>query len=318
MTVTTGGRVRICAGSDSSSSSRSPSRERTSTSRWSGSATSWAAVGSSTSLTVAMTPSSSSALITSVDFRRIPAASSPTVTDSGSLISSRLISCGGSGGGGIGSDPSRAGAAGSAGAATAAAARPGRGRGAAGRGGARGGARGRAPAARAPGGGRAGRGRAHRARVGGLRLGGQLAAAPELDPQLVGLRGEERAHGPHALVAHALERHDQVLAGDAQLLRQVDDLYPCRHARLPPLPAREPARENDYRTLLRRPARPLERPGQSARLQRLLHAFDGRAHPRASPPRDPLTIHSCLARLVPYPPDQLRLPPHFPARHSRP
>src|SRR4029077_8089318 len=84
----------------------------------------------------------------------------------------------------------------------------------------------------------------------GLRLGGKLAPAAELDPQLVGLRGEERAHGPPALVAHALDRHDQILAGAAQLLRQVDDFYPCRHARFPPLPTRK----NDYRTLLRRGA----------------------------------------------------------------
>src|SRR3970282_1991261 len=62
------------------------------------SATSLAAVGSSISLTVAMTPSSSSALMTSPDFRRIFSASSPTVTDSGTRISSRLTSTGGSGG----------------------------------------------------------------------------------------------------------------------------------------------------------------------------------------------------------------------------
>src|SRR5882672_8243286 len=102
ITVTTGGRGRICAGSDSSSSSTSPSIERTCTSKWNLSATSLAAVGSSTSLTVAITPRSTSALITSVVLWRIAAASSPTVTDSGSLISSRLISCGGSGGGGRG------------------------------------------------------------------------------------------------------------------------------------------------------------------------------------------------------------------------
>src|SRR5882724_8612094 len=102
ITVTTGGRGRIWAGSDSSSSSTSPSSERTCTSKWNLSATSLAAVGSSTSLTVAITPRSTSALITSVVLWRIAAASSPTVTDSGSLISSRLISCGGSGGGGRG------------------------------------------------------------------------------------------------------------------------------------------------------------------------------------------------------------------------
>src|SRR5262249_60261777 len=71
--------------------------DRTSRSKWNLSATRRAALGSSTSFRVAITPSSSSALITSPDLRRIAAASSPTVTDSGTLISSRLISCGGSG-----------------------------------------------------------------------------------------------------------------------------------------------------------------------------------------------------------------------------
>ena len=45
-----------------------------------------------------MTPSSSSALITSPDFRRIFSASSPTVTDSGTRMSSRFTSAGGAGG----------------------------------------------------------------------------------------------------------------------------------------------------------------------------------------------------------------------------
>src|SRR5262245_53202334 len=97
ITVTTGGRGRRWIGSLSSSSRISPSSERTSRSKWNLSATRRAAVGSSTSFSVAITPSSSSALITSPDLRRIAAASSPTVTDSGTLISSRLISCGGSG-----------------------------------------------------------------------------------------------------------------------------------------------------------------------------------------------------------------------------
>src|SRR5882724_11178250 len=97
MTVTTGGRGRRWLGSASSSSRISPSRDRTSRSKWNLSPTSRAAVGSSTSFRVAMTPSSRRALITSPDLRRIAAASSPTVTDSGTLISSRLISWGGSG-----------------------------------------------------------------------------------------------------------------------------------------------------------------------------------------------------------------------------
>src|SRR5215468_3000489 len=46
-----------------------------------------------------MTPRSRSALMTSPDLRRMAAASSPTVTDSGTLISSRLISTGTSGSG---------------------------------------------------------------------------------------------------------------------------------------------------------------------------------------------------------------------------
>src|SRR5712692_7819504 len=80
----------------------SPSSERTSTSKWNLSAASLAAVGSSTSFTLAMTPSSRRALITSPDFRRMAAASSPTVTDSGTVMSSRLIPTGGSGGSGLG------------------------------------------------------------------------------------------------------------------------------------------------------------------------------------------------------------------------
>src|SRR5712691_5880904 len=139
ITVTTGGRSLSWLGSDSSSSSTSPSIERNSTSQLNLSATSLAAVGSSTSLTVAITPKSSSALMTSTDLRRIAAASSPTVTDSGSLISSRLISCGGSGGAG-GAGAGGAGAAGFTGVAGAAAAagRTAAGAGAAGRGGAAG------------------------------------------------------------------------------------------------------------------------------------------------------------------------------------
>ena len=79
ITVTTGGRGRICAGSDSSSSSTSPSIERTCTSKWNLSATSLAAVGSSTSLRWPSRPRSTNALITSVVLWRIAAASSPTV-----------------------------------------------------------------------------------------------------------------------------------------------------------------------------------------------------------------------------------------------
>src|SRR4029450_10373882 len=115
MTVTTGGRALSWLGSVSSSSSTSPSSDRTSTSKLNLSATSLAAVGSSTSLRVAMTPSSRSALMTSPDFRRMAAASSPTVTDSGSLISSRLTSAGGSGAAGAGLGSGGRGAAGGGG-----------------------------------------------------------------------------------------------------------------------------------------------------------------------------------------------------------
>src|SRR5215470_10044905 len=97
ITVTTGGRSMSWAGSTSSSSTTSPSTERISRSKLNLSATSLAAVGSSSSFTVAMTPSSSSALITSPDFLRIFSASSATVTDSGTRISSRLTSTGGAG-----------------------------------------------------------------------------------------------------------------------------------------------------------------------------------------------------------------------------
>src|SRR5215470_619252 len=98
MTVTTGGRRLSCDGSRSSSSTTSPSTERISTSTLNLSATSLAAVGSRSSLTVAITPSSSSALITSPDLRRIFSASSPTVTDSGTRMSSRRTSTGGAAG----------------------------------------------------------------------------------------------------------------------------------------------------------------------------------------------------------------------------
>src|SRR6267142_1269383 len=98
MTVTTGGRRASWLGSTSSSSTTSPSTERISTSTLNLSATSLAAVGSSSSLTVAITPSSSSALITSPDLRRIFSASSPTVTDSPTRMSSRRTSAGGAAG----------------------------------------------------------------------------------------------------------------------------------------------------------------------------------------------------------------------------
>src|SRR5215470_10387693 len=114
MTVTTGGRRLSCEGSRSSSSTTSPSTERISTSTLNLSATSLAAVGSSSSLTVAITPSSSSALITSPDLRRIFSASSPTVTDSGTRMSSRRTSTGGAGGSATATGASGAMAAGAA------------------------------------------------------------------------------------------------------------------------------------------------------------------------------------------------------------
>src|SRR5499426_1856394 len=109
MTVTTGGRRLNCDGSRSSSSTTSPSTERISTSTLNLSATSLAAVGSRSSLTVAITPSSSRALITSPDFRRIFSASSPTVTDSGTRMSSRRTSAGGAAGSSTATDALAAG-----------------------------------------------------------------------------------------------------------------------------------------------------------------------------------------------------------------
>src|SRR5215510_1112666 len=109
MTVTTGGRRLSCDGSRSSSSTTSPSTERISTSTLNSSATSLAAVGSRSSLTVAITPSSSRALITSPDFRRIFSASSPTVTDSGTRMSSRRTSAGGAAGSSTATDALAAG-----------------------------------------------------------------------------------------------------------------------------------------------------------------------------------------------------------------
>src|SRR5262245_18865804 len=95
MTVTTGGRNDSWPLSVSSSSMTSPSTERISTSKPNLSPTSLASVGSSRSFTMRMTPSSTSALITSPDFRRIFSASSATVTDAPTLTSSRLTSAGG-------------------------------------------------------------------------------------------------------------------------------------------------------------------------------------------------------------------------------
>src|SRR5262249_22029120 len=66
----------------------------------------------------------------------------------------------------------------------------------------------------------------------GLGLFGQIATASELDPQIVGRRRLQRAHGPHAFLAHGLQRDDQILAGNTQLFREVDDLDSCRHSPL--------------------------------------------------------------------------------------
>jgi hypothetical protein len=73
----------------------SPSTERISRSKPNLSATSLASVGSRRSFTMRITPSSSNALITSPDLRRIFSAISATVTDSPTLRSSRRISTGG-------------------------------------------------------------------------------------------------------------------------------------------------------------------------------------------------------------------------------
>src|SRR6266480_86766 len=287
MTVTTGGRSLSCVGSRSSSSTTSPSTERTSRSKLNLSATSFAAVGSSSSLTVAMTPSSTNALITSPDFRRIFSASSPTVTDSGTRISSRLTSAGGAGG---------------ASTATAAAGRPGA-AGATGPAGAAGwaGREGRWPCGdrrnlgherddarlgsdlRLAIGDERGLGcdlrrglrlddrrrrldlsgrllegdlrgllrprcrlRRDRRAVGrrgvlgrprlrdalGLRLLGQLTATTELDAQRIRERRVEGAHRAQPLVTHLLGGDHELLAGHPEFLRELHQLYLCRHSPL--------------------------------------------------------------------------------------
>ena len=62
---------------------------------------------------------------------------------------------------------------------------------------------------------------------------GQLAPPAELDPQLVGGGRIQRRHRPLALVAHAVEGQQEILAGDAQLLRQVNDLQTSRQCSSP-------------------------------------------------------------------------------------
>ena len=64
----------------------------------------------------------------------------------------------------------------------------------------------------------------------GLGLFGEIAAAAELHPQLICRGRLQRAHGPHALLAHRLEGDDQIFAGDSKLFRKVDDLHSCCHS----------------------------------------------------------------------------------------
>jgi len=73
-----------------------------------------------------------------------------------------------------------------------------------------------------------------------LRLGlfGQIPAAAELHAQIIGHGHLEWTHGPHPLLAHGLEGDDQILAGDTQLLREIDDLDSCRHSPLTSSPCR--------------------------------------------------------------------------------
>src|SRR5262249_48359261 len=63
---------------------------------------------------------------------------------------------------------------------------------------------------------------------------GQLAALAELHAKLVGQRLVEWRHGAHTLVPHLLGRDHEVLAGHAELLRELDhlDLRRC-HVPLP-------------------------------------------------------------------------------------
>src|SRR5262249_8018487 len=61
-------------------------------------------------------------------------------------------------------------------------------------------------------------------------LSASVSTAAELHAKLVGNRGGQRARRAHALVPHSLERHDQVLAGDTQFLRQIHDLHTSCHS----------------------------------------------------------------------------------------
>src|SRR5439155_15084934 len=70
-----------------------------------------------------------------------------------------------------------------------------------------------------------------------LRLLGQLAATPELDPQRVRERRVERAHGAQPLVTHLLGGDHELLTRHAEFLRQLHQLYLCRHS---PLTSSEP------------------------------------------------------------------------------
>src|SRR5204862_189475 len=233
MTVTTGGRSFSCAGSESSSSSTSPSTERISTSKLNLSATSFAAVASSSSFTVAITPSSSRVLMTSPDLRRIFSASSPTVTDSGTRMSSRLTSAGGAGAASTTVTAAAAGRAGAAGAAEAAGTAGCWGRAAAGGAAGRGGAAATRGGANGPAGCPDGVGR--RLRLGDtlrLRLLGEVAPLAELESQRVRQRRVEGAHGAYALVTHLLGRDHQLLAGHAELLREFHQLDLRRHSSL--------------------------------------------------------------------------------------
>src|SRR5712692_488842 len=115
-------------------------------------------------------------------------------------------------------------------------------------------------------------------------------------------------------MAHALERDQQILAGDAQLLCQVDDLYPSRHCPLPPLPGCQDRR----RALQGRLARELERVREPASLERLGETVDRGARIRA-PPRCPaLTIHFHPPVPITHQPEQRRLGPCFAAADAGP
>ena len=160
----------------------------------------------------------------------------------------------------------------------------------------------------------------------GLGLGGQLPAATELGAQLVRGGHVERSHGALALVAHAVQRQQQVLAGDAQLLREVNDLQPSRQS--VSSFTRVPGRQHRFCALRRRLRRPPERVVEPPLPERAHQALEGRTRigspPRVRPARIPAPaptpgkIQDRAPVSSPRQPDQLRLRPNPPTAQAGP